>query len=239
MTKKQTTVKEEKEKKKKLTALIDVHISLPEESKYLMGDGGLHILFNAQVARRIPEIKMSLQRERGIKSASQINEITAISDVLALQLTLVSKLDAESIEFQVKQYYFQMLAQVDRDATFIALTDNVHIPSSLNDDGGMLTPDEYVEEELTVDTTGATVDGGDIPLWRRKEQEENKMEWPPVNYNLDNHYEKRLKWLNDTIAQFDIGFQVGLESTINNHIINAMRGVITTDEDYFHPAPTS
>jgi hypothetical protein len=223
-------------KKKASVALVDIKIPLKESDKHLIEGGELHILFNSATAKRIPIIRSALRPERGIPTPDEIDNISAISDVLCLQLSMARpELDSESVVFQVQQYYRRLGQQVDRAATFIALTDNVVIPDSIPESGaGIKRPEPYTLEELTPDVSGPTIDGDtDAPSWRT---DEAKMIWPPVKYNLDNLYERRLKWLNDTIDQFDIVFQVELNNILDDHILKSMKGLAETDQDGFQPA---
>ena len=225
-------------KKQEGQFLIDIEIPLPEEYKHLVEGGTLILYFNAETRDVIRDIASELMLSRRLPVDI---ESVGIDDLMTVWLIRQRKEefaddDGSGVILAARHVYGSQIQDTNREAMILALTGYTEISAEFDDAGNLVQPAPIKSGQniLSLDSNTGRKKSTFLKLVQKTADD-----IPEVNRNLNNKFEARLKWLEDTINAAGPSFYRETVQSINRSVIKIIGDLPEKDPDGFPSEPIS
>ncbi len=209
-------------------AVIDVKVSLPEDSKHLINGGHLLLYFDIDTRTMIRDIAAELLMSRNLPV-----EVDSIGIDDPLVLWLGTRRQAEFSEdgtdaiLAARHIYRTRIEDCNREAIIIALTAYTEIVGQFDDGGKLIVPRPYEKDKAPLSGKKRSVFLASV--------QKREDDIPPVRRNLKNPYEARLKWVDDILSDVGLEFYINATRAINTAVMEILSDLEEKDKSGFQP----
>lgn len=222
-------------KKETVDYLVDTTVEFPDDQKHLVRDGVLVLYFGKETRGMIVEICSELMMSRNLPVDL---DSVGIGDLMVLWLAEKRRNefeeDGSDVILVAKHIYAAQIQETNREAIMLALTAYTDIEGQFNDKGLLIEPSPLKEGKklFHVDNSGRPSSFFTRLVQKRSE------DIPDMKRNLNNPYESRLKWLDDTLTDAGYEFYQRAVKAINSAIMSIIADLPETDDAGFQFEPT-